>query len=68
MLVFMRHVGETIMVDEEVAVTILGLEDGCVRLGITAPIDTRIHCKEAPVEEQIHETEPDSAMNVSVPH
>ena len=68
MLVFMRHVGETIMVDEEVAVTILGLEDGCVRLGITAPIDTRIHCKEAPVEEQVYESEPMAAINVPEPH
>ena len=68
MLVFTRQVGETIIVDQEVVVTILGLEDGQVRLAITAPIDTRIHCKESMVEEQVYEAEPMAAINVPEPH
>jgi carbon storage regulator len=68
MLVFTRHVGETIIVDGEVVVTILGLEDGQVRLAITAPSHTRIYCAESTVEEQAYEVEPIAAMNPPEPH
>ena len=52
MLVFTRQVGETIILDQEIVVTILGLEDGQVRLGITAPPEAVIVRKELLIGEE----------------
>jgi carbon storage regulator len=37
MLVLTRKVGEEIIIDEEIRITIIGIRDNQVRLGITAP-------------------------------
>jgi carbon storage regulator len=52
MLVFTRQVGETIILDQEIVVTILVLEDGQVRLGITAPPEAVILRKELVIGEE----------------
>jgi carbon storage regulator len=52
MLVFTRHIGETIIVDQEIVVTILGFEDGQVRLGITAPPEVVVLRKELLIAEE----------------
>jgi len=52
MLVFTRQVGETILADQEIVVTILGIEDGKVRLGITAPPEVVVLRKELLIAEE----------------
>lgn len=37
MLVLTRHIGESVIVDDDITVTILGLAKGEVRIGIDAP-------------------------------
>ncbi|HLQ85534.1 MAG TPA: carbon storage regulator [Salinisphaeraceae bacterium] len=46
MLVITRQAGETLLVGEEVSISVLAVEDGMVRLRIEAPRDIEIHRSE----------------------
>jgi carbon storage regulator len=43
MLILTRRVGETIMIDEDLAVTILGATGNSVRVGVHAPETVSVH-------------------------
>ncbi len=42
MLILTRRIGETIMVGNDIEVTVLGVKGNQVRIGIKAPSDTRV--------------------------
>ena len=46
MLILTRRVGETLMVGDEVTVTVLGVKGNQVRLGVNAPRDVAVHREE----------------------
>ena len=46
MLILTRRVGETVMIGEEVTVTVLGVKGNQVRLGVNAPKDVPVHREE----------------------
>ncbi len=46
MLILTRRVGETVMVGDEVTITVLGVKGNQVRLGINAPKDVAVHREE----------------------
>ena len=46
MLILTRRVGETLMVGEEVTVTVLGVKGNQVRVGINAPKTVAVHREE----------------------
>jgi carbon storage regulator len=46
MLILTRRVGETLMIGNEVTVTVLALSGSQVRLGINAPRDVAVHREE----------------------
>ena len=46
MLILTRRVGETIMIGDEIAVTILGVQGNQVRVGVAAPKETSVHREE----------------------
>lgn len=46
MLVLMRRAGETVMIGDDVTVTVLGVKGNQVRIGITAPKATPVHREE----------------------
>lgn len=46
MLILTRRVGETIMIGEDVTVTVLGVKGNQVRIGINAPKQTSVHREE----------------------
>lgn len=46
MLILTRRVGETIMVGDEIAVTVLGVKGTQVRVGIDAPKEVAVHREE----------------------
>ena len=46
MLILTRRMGETIMVGEEVTVTVLGVKGNQVRVGINAPREIAAHREE----------------------
>jgi carbon storage regulator len=49
MLILTRRVGETIMIGEDITVTILGVKGVQVRIGVNAPKEVAVH------REEIHE-------------
>jgi carbon storage regulator len=46
MLILTRRVGETIMIGEDVAVTVLGVQGNQVRVGVNAPKEVAVHREE----------------------
>ena len=46
MLILTRRVGETLMVGDEVSVTVLGVKGNQVRIGVNAPKDVPVHREE----------------------
>lgn len=46
MLVLTRRIGETLVIGDDVKVTVLGIKGNQVRLGIKAPKDVEVHREE----------------------
>jgi len=46
MLILTRRVGETLMVGDDVTITVLGVKGNQVRIGINAPKDVPVHREE----------------------
>jgi len=46
MLILTRRVGETLMVGDDVTVTVLGVKGNQVRIGVNAPKDISVHREE----------------------
>ncbi len=68
MLILTRRVGETVMIGNEVTVTVLGVKGNQVRIGINAPKTVAVHREE--IYERIkreqqgeHEQEADSSRS-----
>ena len=62
MLILTRRVGETLMIGDEVTVTVLGVKGNQVRIGVNAPKDIAVHREE--IYERIkREQEGDSQAN-----
>lgn len=46
MLILTRRVGETLMIGDQVSVTVLGVKGNQVRIGVNAPKDVSVHREE----------------------
>jgi carbon storage regulator len=64
MLILTRRVGETVMIGNDVTVTVLGVKGNQVRVGVNAPKDVAVHREE--IFERIkREQDPDTKMGAS---
>ena len=46
MLILTRYTGETLIIGDDVSVTVLGVKGNQVRLGVDAPNDVSVHREE----------------------
>ncbi|APD92195.1 MAG: carbon storage regulator [Gammaproteobacteria bacterium TMED95] len=46
MLILTRRVGETLMIGDDVTMTVLGVKGNQVRIGVNAPRDVSVHREE----------------------
>ena len=53
MLILTRKVGESVIIGDDIEVTVLGIKGGQVRLGLTAPAEVKVHRDE--VYRKLHE-------------
>ena len=66
MLILTRRVGETVMIGNEVTVTVLGVKGNQVRIGVNAPKDVAVHREE--IYERIkREEDLESGPDVAAP-
>jgi carbon storage regulator len=47
MLILTRRIGETVMIGQDIAVTVLGVNGTRVKIGVNAPKDVAVHREEA---------------------
>lgn len=46
MLILTRSVGESLMIEDDITVTVLGVKGNQVRIGVNAPRDVAVHREE----------------------
>jgi carbon storage regulator len=46
MLILTRHIGETVMIGQDIAVTVLGVNGTRVKIGVNAPKDVPVNREE----------------------
>ena len=65
MLILTRRVGESLMIGDEVTVTVLGVKGNQVRIGVNAPKSVSVHREE--IYERIQQEKTDGSTDEPTP-
>jgi carbon storage regulator len=65
MLILTRRVGETIVIGDDVIITVLGIKGNQVRIGINAPKDVSVHREE--IYQRIQQEKNTTPMSAPTP-
>lgn len=64
MLILTRRVGESVVIGDDVDVTVLGMRGNQVRLGVTAPREIAVHREE--IYQRIHDDKENGGASANV--
>nr|Q31F93.1 RecName: Full=Translational regulator CsrA; AltName: Full=Carbon storage regulator [Hydrogenovibrio crunogenus XCL-2] len=66
MLVLTRRVGETLMIGDDIKLTVVGIKSGQVRLGIDAPKDVQIQREELLLKNDKAENQAAESLEIEI--
>ncbi len=64
MLILTRRIGESIRIDDNVTITVLGVKGSQVRIGVDAPREVQVHREE--IYQRVHDEEDQEPLEIKV--